>query len=59
MPEPSVRRVRHEVKLRDAEVTRVSRPAAEIVCVTLAGEALRDFASASAAVHETLDDGAW
>jgi NADPH-dependent ferric siderophore reductase len=43
----NVRRVRHSLKFRLTEVTRVSRVTPHLVRVTLAGEDLRDFESAS------------
>lgn len=47
MTTPSVRRVRHELKLREVEVVAVTRSARELVTVIVAGEALQGFVSAS------------
>lgn len=44
---PSVRRVRHELKLRELEVVRVTRSSPALVTVTLGGPDLADFVSAS------------
>ena len=45
--QPTVQRVRHELKLRDLEVAAVQAIGPHFVAVTLAGEALADFVSLS------------
>ncbi|HJV71966.1 siderophore-interacting protein [Ideonella sp.] len=46
-----VQRVRHELKFRDLEVTRVERVSPHLVAVTLSGESLADFTSPSFEDH--------
>ncbi|CFE03573.1 iron utilization protein [Bordetella pertussis] len=45
--ELNVQRVRHPLKMRLLEVKRVTRPTPHLARITLAGDALRDFVSAS------------
>jgi NADPH-dependent ferric siderophore reductase len=53
-PYPEIRRVRHELKLRELEVVDVRRVSPHLAAVTVRGDALADFASLSFDDHVKL-----
>ena len=59
-PQPLVRRVRHELRLRELTIARIDHLGPGFVAITFTGEALADFTSLSFDDHVKLmfaDDG--